>query len=65
MPPRPAGVRERLTAGAVAGNPRSELRDPQATEARSFVWGKGPCGSAKPVVARASVGGWGLAPEVE
>ena len=48
---RPSAVRK--LNEAVTGKPRSELREPQATEARSFVWGAGPCGSAKPVVALA------------
>ena len=50
MPPR-WRRRPGTLNGAVTGNPRSELREPQATEARSFVWGKGSCGSTKPVVA--------------
>ena len=61
MMPRRPGVRITLLGkgscrtlnGAVTGKPRSELREPQATEARSFVWVQGPCGSAKPVVALA------------
>ena len=36
--------------GAVTGNPHSELREPQAAEARSFVGGQGPCASVQPVV---------------